>query len=103
MLACGASAHCKQSDRSAQLDCGSVAIPKRLAVRDRDATESVGVPVVPSCLNCHDSSKVRPVPLSEHYPGVQYWRCDGCGFVWATRDGEDLRSIAADRSRRNSA
>lgn len=61
-------------------------------MRDRDTTESVGVPVDPSC-QCHNPSKVRPVLLSEHYPpGVQYWRCDGCGFLWAALDGEDLRS-----------
>jgi len=60
-------------------------------MRDRDATESVGIPVVPSCTNCHDRSKVRSLPLSEI---VRYWRCDGCRFVWATCDGGDLRSLA---------
>jgi hypothetical protein len=63
-------------------------------MRDRNETELVRGPVVPSCLNCHDRSKVRPIPLSEEFPGVQYWRCDGCDFVWATRDGEDLRTLA---------
>ena len=61
-------------------------------MRDRDATELVRVPAVPSCLNCHDPSTVRLVPLNEIYRGVQYWRCDGCGFVWVTRDGENLRT-----------
>ena len=63
-------------------------------MRDRDATESVSVPVVPSCPNCHKPSKGLSVHLTETYPGVQYWRCEACGFVWATRDGEDLRTIA---------
>jgi hypothetical protein len=26
---------------------------------------------------------------------VQYWRCERCAFVWATRDDEDLRAFAA--------
>jgi rubredoxin len=63
-------------------------------MRDRDATTSVRVPVVPCCPNCHEPSNVLPVHLTETYPGVQYWRCEACGFVWATRDGEDLRTIA---------
>jgi hypothetical protein len=41
-------------------------------MRDRDATESVSVPVVPSCPNCHEPSKGLPVHLTETYPGIQY-------------------------------
>jgi Uncharacterised protein family (UPF0184) len=34
--------------------------------------------------------------------GIQYWACDGCDVAWATRDGdgEDLKSMAGDRSSR---
>ena len=27
---------------------------------------------------------------------LEYWACEACSFVWATRDGSELRSIAAD-------
>jgi hypothetical protein len=47
-------------------------------------------PVVPDCANCHRPDRVREVKLDGVSPGVQYWRCDGCGFVWGTRDGDDL-------------
>jgi hypothetical protein len=70
-------------------------------MRDRDATESVRVPVVPSCRKCHEPSKVRPLHVTEVDPAIQYWSCEACGLVWATReDVEDLTSIAADRSPR---
>jgi transposase-like protein len=52
-------------------------------------------PVVPDCENCHQPDRVREVKLHDLSPGVQYWRCEGCGFVWATRDGEDLRAARA--------
>jgi hypothetical protein len=90
--------NCQRADRLPKLGCSSVAITGVCPMRDRDATESVGVPVVPSCRNCHESSQVRPVPLSEKFPDVQYWRCDRCGFVWATRDGEDLRTLGQQSS-----
>ncbi len=71
-------------------------------MRDHDAA-SARVPLVAPCPKCRSSLKVRPRNLAEVDPSVQYWECEGCGFVWATRDGEDLRSIAADRSPRESA
>ena len=52
-------------------------------------------PIVPDCANCQQPNRVREVKLEGVSPGVQYWRCDGCGFVWATRDDEDLRSPRA--------
>ena len=36
--------------------------------------------------------------LDDVSPGVRYWRCDGCGFVWATRDGDDLRAPRASKA-----
>ena len=47
--------------------------------------------VVPDCRNCQRPDRVREVTLDDVSPGVRYWRCDGCGFVWATRAGDDLR------------
>ncbi len=58
--------------------------------------------MVPPCRNCHQSDHVKLVALEGLSPGVQYWRCDGCGFVWGTRD-DDLNSIAVDRTPRKSA
>jgi hypothetical protein len=72
---------------------------KACPMRDRDATESVRVPVVPSCRKCHEPRRLH---VTEVDPAVQYWSCEACGLVWATRDGEDLRSIAADRTPRGS-
>ena len=34
---------------------------------------------------------------------LEYWACEACSFVWATRDGEELQSVAADRTPRKSA
>ncbi len=45
----------------------------------------------PPCLKCQ-SDHVRPVPLSGVDPIVQYWSCEACGPVWATRDGSYDRS-----------
>jgi hypothetical protein len=47
--------------------------------------------VVPPCTNCQLTAHVHPVVLQEMSPGVEYWRCAECGFLWATYDGEDLR------------
>jgi hypothetical protein len=49
---------------------------------------------VPACYNCQHHDHVRPLTLTLHdvAPGIDYWSCASCGFVWATRDGQDLRS-----------
>ena len=52
--------------------------------------------VVPDCANCEQPDRVHGVKLEDVSPGVQYWRCEGCGFIWATLDGDDLRA-ARDR------
>jgi hypothetical protein len=62
-----------------------------------DATESARGLAVPPCFSCQ-SDRVRPLHVSEVDPVVQYWSCGSCGFVWATRDGQELRSIAADHT-----
>jgi hypothetical protein len=68
----------------------------------RDATTSAPVSVAPPCLKCQQPFNVRPLHVTEADPCVQYWSCEGYGFVWASRDGEDLRSLAADRTPRKS-
>jgi hypothetical protein len=45
-------------------------------------------PPVPTCRQCAETDRVRPVVVREVYPEVHYWACDRCGLVWATRDGE---------------
>jgi transposase-like protein len=65
-----------------------------MPLHDVSQTSSFG-PVVPECANCHRPDRVRMVKLDGVSPGVQYWRCQGCGFVWGTRDGEDLSAARA--------
>ena len=67
----------------------------RMPVRDMFHTSAPHGLVVPACANCHRPDRVRAVDSDDVSPGVQHWRCDGCGFVWATRDGEDLRAARA--------
>ena len=40
-------------------------------------------PTGPSCPAC-DQGGGKPVP-SDLSPGVEYFRCERCGFIWATR------------------
>jgi hypothetical protein len=49
--------------------------------------------VVPPCQNCQQSDQVRPIALHDLSPGIQYYRCDACGYVWATQDGLELRTL----------
>jgi hypothetical protein len=56
-------------------------------------------PVVPPCRNCRDNARVHPLLLTwVAEEDVQYWSCEGCGFVWATQDGEVLRSASSRKS-----
>ena len=63
-----------------------------MPLHDVSRTSARG-PVVPPCTNCQLSAHVHPVAPQELSPGVEYWRCAECGFVWATYDGEDLREF----------
>ena len=67
-----------------------------------DAPASGSARAVPPCLKCQ-ANTVRPLLLDWVAEGVQYWACRRCGVVWATCDGEDLRTIAAKGSQRRSA
>ena len=58
---------------------------------------------IPPCRKCQRPSNVRPIHVSGVAAEVQYWSCEACVFVFATRDGEELRSVAADRTPRKSA
>ena len=54
-----------------------------MPLRDVSQTSAPRGLVVPECANCHQSDRVREVKLDGVAPGVQFWRCEGCGFVWA--------------------
>jgi hypothetical protein len=58
-------------------------------------------PGAPTCRNCLQAATVRTVALHDLSPGVEYWRCDGCGFVWATQDGNDLTVAVQSRAEEN--
>jgi len=53
--------------------------------------------VVPECPKSQ-ADTVGLLHLEWVAEGVQYWSCDSCGLVWGTRAGDDLRSLAADRT-----
>jgi hypothetical protein len=50
---------------------------------------------LPSCRLCQQSERVTLITLHHLSPGIEYWRCDICGFLWATRDGEELSAASA--------
>lgn len=66
-----------------------------MTLGQRSQAFSPRVPVVPDCVNCHQSDRVREKKLEDLAPGIQYWRCDACGFVWATQDGDELKAGSA--------
>jgi hypothetical protein len=43
-------------------------------------------PTYPQCPACDCEGQVQPLALADLSPGVQYFRCARCGFVWGTRD-----------------
>jgi len=59
-------------------------------------------PIVTACPKCL-ADTVRPLTLAWVADGVQYWACDRCGLVWGYCDGQDLRTIGADRRHKQSA
>jgi ribosomal protein L37AE/L43A len=65
-----------------------------MRLRERSQESSARVPVVPDCANCHQRDHVREMKLHDLAPGIQYWRCDECGFVWATQNGDELRAAS---------
>ena len=44
---------------------------------------------IPKCAHYHKPGSFRELQL--HDPsisrGIQYWRCEGCSYVWVTIDG----------------
>lgn len=68
----------------------------------RDATELTRIPVAPPCFLCQSPDRVRLLVREWTAEGIQYWACDGCDVAWAMRDGEDVKSMAGDRSSRRS-
>src|SRR4029453_11160882 len=70
--------------------CGNPTKVCQMPSHDVSQTSASRSLVVPDCTNCHRADRVREGGLEGVSPGVQYWQCDGCRFVWATRDSEDL-------------
>ncbi len=64
-----------------------------------DAGRAPGERDTPTCRRCHRSERVRDVAVYSIDPGVQYWMCDRCGYVWGTRDDQDVAATAARCSR----
>jgi hypothetical protein len=62
-----------------------------------DAKMAGSGPAIPPCRNCKDNARVRPLTLQWVAEGMQHWACGACGFVWATQDGQPLRSSASPR------
>ena len=44
---------------------------------------------IPGCGHCHRPDSVREVKLQDPAvsPGIQYWRCEVCSYLWVTIDG----------------
>jgi hypothetical protein len=59
-----------------------------MPLRDVSQTSAPRGLVVPACGNCHRPDRVRAVDVDDVSPGVQYWRCDGCGFISRRRRAE---------------
>ena len=54
----------------------------------------------PRCACCQQADQVSQIPLPRlDYPGVQFWRCDRCGYVWELRDEERPDERAMSRPR----
>ena len=68
-----------------------------MSAHDADSARGLSVP---PCAKCESSDRVRAVYVSGVDPAVQYWSCEACGLVWATRDERKLRPIAADSPRK---
>jgi hypothetical protein len=65
-----------------------------MTMRERSHESSARVPVVTDCMSCHQRDRVREMRLQDLAPGIRYWRCDACGFVGATQDGDELRAAS---------
>ena len=50
---------------------------------------------IPDCAHCHQPGSVREIKLQDPpgSPGIQYWRCEVCGFVWG--DARWARAVEA--------
>jgi transposase-like protein len=46
----------------------------------------------PVCPPFNTSTQVKRLTMSGVFDGVQYWRCESCGRVWATRYGKTDRA-----------
>jgi hypothetical protein len=44
----------------------------------------------PACKHCRELGTVSVVTLSFTHEGAEFWKCETCGRVWATRDREEI-------------
>jgi len=49
--------------------------------------------VLQVCPACDRVGSACPITMSGGSPGVQYWRCEACAIIWATR-AEGRRAVA---------
>jgi hypothetical protein len=59
----------------------------------RDATDVLRMPVAGGGSAC-DQPLLFNSSAKSVADGVQYWSCENYGFVWATHNGEALRSAS---------
>ena len=54
-----------------------------------------GLSAPPQCQMCDRTQGVGPLHISDVHPEVQYWQCENCGLVWATREEDGLDAAIA--------
>jgi hypothetical protein len=96
--------NCQPRDRLTAFSCGSVVALSNKRAHARPWGHAIrsgrrGDTLPDGCRR----DPVYALPLTDLSPGVQYFRCANCGFVWATRNGKHLTSFAAVRGPRKSA
>jgi hypothetical protein len=47
-------------------------------------------PAYPRCPTGGREGHTKPLVIADLSPGVQYYRCERCGFVWATREDREV-------------
>jgi transposase-like protein len=57
-----------------------------LDVSDPSSSHGAAIPDCPRCYGPARVSEVKPHELSVSR-AIQYWRCQGCGYLWVTMNG----------------
>jgi hypothetical protein len=45
----------------------------------------------PACSKCDERERIRQLPVTAAFVGVEYWCCQRCGRVWGTRFGMPVK------------